>query len=359
MKVSSASVEAVLNQRARAVLAHDAAGLRATQAPGAAAGVRALGQRLAQLPLTAWRYQVAASVVGPGPGEQTVSVVLHYRLAGDAVDVTARRRMVVDSNNGGRLVSDDPDGAALPWDLGPVGWTAGAQSFVLSVSGPATADLVARSDAAASAVTSVWGTGWRTPPVIVAVPEPAGLAALTGRSAASVAGLVAVSTPDRVYVDMSAYDALDGAGRQVLLTHEVTHVATAAGADRASPQWLKEGFADYVGFLHSPIGVAQAAAQLLADVRSGGPPAAVPADSAFAAGASQQVLADAYAGAWLMCVLVAERAGQRALVAVYRATAAGTGTERADVDAALRQVTGVSLAGWTAAWRRDLVGLAA
>jgi len=352
-------VGAVLSQRAEAVLAHDAAGLRETEASGANAAVTALARRLAQLPVTAWRYQVTAVVAGPDPGQWTVSALLHYRLQGDPVDSTARRRLVVDADDGLRLVADAPDGAALPWDLGVARWAAGQTSFVLSVGRSPAPDLVAAADAAARAVTAVWGTRWRTRPLVVATPGAAALAALTGRSPGSVAGLVAVSTPDRVYVDMGAYDALDPAGRQVLLTHEVTHVATAAGADRATPQWLKEGFADYVGFLHSTIGVAQAAGPLLAQVRSDGPPAGVPADSDFAPGAPAGTLADSYAASWLMCVLVADAAGQAALVAVYRATAAGTGSPDLNVDAAFRLATGRSLAWWTAAWRRDLVGLAA
>jgi len=357
--MSTAAVEAVLNQRAEALLAHDAAGLRGTQAPRADAAVTALGQRLAPLPVTAWHYQVTAVAAGPDPGQWTVQALLHYRLQGDPVDSTARRRLVVDADDGLRLLADDPDGAALPWDLGVAGWAAGQTSFVLSVGGSPAPDLVAAADDAARAVTAVWGTRWRTAPLIVATPGAAALAALVGRSPGSVAALVAVSTPDRVYVDMPAYDALDPAGRQVLLTHEVTHVATAAGADRASPQWLKEGFADYVGFLHSTIGVAQAAGPLLAQVRTDGPPADVPTDSDFAPTAAAGTLADAYAGSWLMCVLVADRAGQAALVAVYRATAAGTGSADLNIDSALRRATGRPLAWWTAAWRRDLVGLAA
>ena len=355
----TAAVQAVLSQRAEAVLAHDAAGLRATAAPAASAAVTGLGQRLAVLPVTAWHYRVTAAVPGPEPGQWTVSALLGYRLQGDPVDATARRRLVVDAAGAPRLVADEPDGAALPWDLGGVGWAAGATSFVLAVGAWPAPDLVARADAAARSVTAVWGPRWRTRPLVVAARGPADVAALTGRSPGSVAGLVAVSTPDRVYVDMPAYDALDAAGRTVLLTHEVTHIATAAGADVATPQWLKEGFADYVGFLHSAIGVLQAAGPLLAQVRAAGPPAHVPANADFAPGAPAATLAGAYAGSWLMCVLVAQKAGQPALVAVYRATATGAGTQSANVDAALRHATGRSLAWWTAAWRRDLVELAA
>jgi len=355
--VPSPTVEAALARRGQAVLAHDGGAVAATQAPGATAGVRALTSRVAALPLTVWTYVIETSQAGPSGAQRTVTAVLHYRLPADPTDVTARRRIVLAWSGGWRVVSDVPVGAALPWDLGLAHWAAGAQSEVVSV---ATAvDLRASGDQAAREVSAVWGTRWRRVPVLVAVAGAGELAALTGRTPAGVGDLVALATADRVYVDVAAYLSLDPAGRQVLISHEVTHLATAAGADRASPQWLKEGFADYVGFLQSAIPVGQAAAVLLARVRAQGPPPALPDDAAFGPAAVAGVQAQAYAGAWLLCTLIAWTDGQGALVAVYRATAAGTGSERQDVDAALTRVTGRSLAWWTAAWRQDLTVLAA
>ena len=349
---ASVSVDTVLATRADAIVRRDGAGMRATQAPGASAGVRDLPARLAELPLTEWTYVIESDEVGPSVGERTVTAVLHYRLSADPSDVTARRRLILSAVAGWRIVTDEPVGAALPWDLGVVHAVSGEQSDVLSVGAPA--DLSAAADDAARAVSEVWGTRWRRNPVLVTVPGPAGLAALTGRPLAGVTGLVAVATTDRVYVDTAAYTALDPAGRQVLLTHEVTHLATVAGADRATPQWLKEGFADYVGFLHSGIGVDVAASTLLARVRRQGPPASAPDDASFSPGSGTEILAQAYAGAWLFCVLLAQRDGQAALVAVYRETASGSGSEQANVDAALRKVTGRTLAAWTTAWAQDL-----
>ncbi len=319
------------------------------------------------LPLVRWSYAIESDQAGPGAGERAITAVLRYRLPSDRADATGRRRLVLAPgiSGGWAVVSDDAVGAELPWDLGDVRYARGTHSEVLSPVGPAgptgvDADLPAQASAAAEAVTGVWGPDWRRTPVVVAVHGAAQLADLTGRSMAGVAGLVAISTPDRVYVDLLAYAALDPTGRSVLLTHEVTHVATAAGADPAHPQWLKEGFADYVGFLHSGIGASVAAASLLARVHRTGPPAGLPADADFAPGASQDTLADAYAGGWLMCVLIAETDGQAALVSVYRRSGASGpsavsgASPQAALDEALRHVTGRSLAAWTAAWQQDL-----
>jgi hypothetical protein len=344
------------------VLAHDAVALSLTAAPAATPGVRDLVARTSSVPLQSWSYAVTSVQPGPVTGEWVVTANLTYRLAGDpaanASPATMRRVLVAAEPSGLLALADDPAGASLPWDLGTVTYAAGRHSAVLSTTGPPAAATVADADAAELAVTAVWGPEWSRRPVVVAVAGPPQLAAVTGRAPAGVAGLVAVSTPDRVYLDEAAFARLNLASQRVLLTHEVTHVATAAGADLHTPQWLKEGFADYVGFLGSGIGPSVAAAPLLARVRASGPPLALPADAAYAPGAATSVTADAYAGGWLMCVLVAT-GGRAELVAVYRATAAGTGTPTANVDAALRRVTGRSLATWTVAWRADLRRLAA
>ena len=333
-------------------------------------GVRDLGQRTAALPLTRWSYVVESDELGPITDERRVSVQLAYRLGSDQLDVTARRVLLVTRSptaSGWLLLSDDPVGASLPWDIGTVSYTSGSHSSVLVVAAssvPDTAALVSAADAAESAVTRVWGGGWSRQPIVVAVSGTGDLALLTGRTVAGASGLVALSTTSRVFVDLTAYATLSAAGRQVLLTHEVTHVATGAGADLRVPQWLKEGFADYVGFQHSGIPVASAAASLLAGVRRSGPPAALPMDADFdgsgAAGSPTvgDAVGDAYIGSWLACSLLADTMGTKVLVSVYRASSAGGADPVTNVDRALRTVTGRSLSQWTSAWRADLIRLA-
>ena len=367
---------ALLALRAQAVIRHDTAALARTAAASATSGVRELGQRTAALPLTRWRYVVESDGPGPTADERRVSVRLAYRLDSDQVDIAARRVLLVTratsattaagaspAASGWVVLSDDPMGAGLPWDLGTLSYARGSHGSVVAVAAAAgVAALVVAADAAdaaEAAVTRVWGTGWSRQPVVVAVSGPKDLAMLTGRTAADVSGLVAISTTDRVFLDLTAYATLSTAGRQVLLTHEVTHVATAAGSDPRVPQWLKEGFADYVGFQHSGISVAAAAASLLAGVRRSGPPAALPADADFhgAAAGGGNTLGDAYSGSWLACSLLADTMGTKALVAVYRATSAGSADPVTNVDRALRTVTGRSLSQWTSAWRADLTRL--
>jgi len=366
---------AALRDRASAVLAHDLVGVAATTSPTAGPAVRDLGLRTRALPITEWTYQIQADQPGPAPNERAVTALLRYRLRADLSDVTSERRILLreaaSPSMGWQVLSDDPAGAAQPWDLGVVSIRLAGSAVLLATPGPVAgpadradpAGLAADAARAVTAVTGVWGPGWSQEAVVVATYGASNLARLVGRPTSGVSGLVAVSTPDRVYVDLSAYALLSPAGRQVLITHELTHVATRSGADPALPQWLKEGFADYVGFLGSGIGTRAAAAALLAQVRRTGPPAALPPDAAFDPSVSGAVTAgysggDAYAAAWVACSLVASKVGPAGLVRVYRAASAGRGSPSADVDAALRQVTGWSLARWTSVWRDQLTRLA-
>ena len=92
---------------------------------------------------------------------------------------------------------------------------------------------------------------------------------------------------------MPAWLALPATGRQVLLTHEITHLATGSAGDANVPLWLVEGFADYVGLLRSGLRVDSVAAAVLDPVRSGQPaPAALPADRAFDAGSAEEMIAN-------------------------------------------------------------------
>jgi hypothetical protein len=131
------------------------------------------------------------------------------------------------------------------------------------------------------------------------------------------------------------------------MTHEVTHVASRLATGKSSPSWLVEGFADYVGLLRVQVPVTVSAGVLAAAVRTGGVPSELPTDAAF--GPRAVALESAYEQAWWACQLFARTYGQPALVRLYRTVGAGTG-----VDAAVRQVTGASLAAFRAAWRASI-----
>jgi len=202
-----------------------------------------------------------------------------------------------------------------------------------------------------SRVVTVWGAT-TVPPRVHLVAGPDALATAAGRPLASVSALVALTTPDRVLIESTAYTALAPAGRQVVLTHELTHLATGAAADPQVPIWLEEGFADYIGFLDSAIPITDSARAAIDQVRRHGPLTQLPREESFSAGPREQAVA--YAEAWLMCRWIAERYGQDALVATYRAVAHG----RAGLSAAIQQVTGQPLRAAVDSWSLSVSELA-
>ncbi|MET8158510.1 hypothetical protein ABZT47_19210 [Sphaerisporangium sp. NPDC005289] len=207
-----------------------------------------------------------------------------------------------------------------------------------AASGAAFADLARRADRASRLVARVVG------PVrpLIAVPATTEQAAVLA-APAQVNGLAAVAGADRVIVEPRSFARLTAAGRDVVLAHEITHIATGAALDGSTPKWLVEGFADYVGYLDAGIPARRAAAELADEVRAGRTPERLPGPEAFAAGSARQ--AQAYEEAWLACRYVAGRFGERALVSLYRESRHG------DVRAALSRTLRMSLERFTAAWR--------
>ncbi|MFF5243087.1 hypothetical protein ACFY3V_02325 [Streptosporangium sp. NPDC000095] len=195
-------------------------------------------------------------------------------------------------------------------------------------------DLAARADRARATIAEIWGP---VPAVILFPADDAEAATLAG--AGSTRGLAAMATADRVIVLPSGYARLTETGRDVVITHELAHVATGATRGGRVPMWLSEGFADYVGYRDAGIAVRTAAAELAAEVRAGVLPERLPGPADFAPGAPR--LAQAYEEAWLACRFVAERFGEKALVRLYGS----------DVGSAL----GLSPAEFTASWR-DYLG---
>jgi hypothetical protein len=136
---------------------------------------------------------------------------------------------------------------------------------------------------------------------------------------------------------------------QVVLSHEVTHVATGAVTSR-TPPWLTEGFADYVAFAGVGLPPGVIARQFLAFVRQNGPPVQLPNSRSF--GVRATGLGRAYEASWLVCRLIAARFGQTGLVRLYdRAGRLGIGV-------ALRQVLHTDRRGLTTWWRAYLELLA-
>lgn len=220
-------------------------------------------------------------------------------------------------------------------------------------------DITALVDTAVARAIASVGYGWG--PVLVVVPEDAGALASLSRTG-DVSGTAAVTTaadrgPSRVLVNPQAFGRLSRLGRQVVITHEVVHVATADLTGPDTPAWLAEGFADHVAYLGVDQPLYLAAQELHAQVRAGQPPRQLPADTAFAVGNADA--SASYQAAWLAVALLHQRYGTDGLLEIYREVGRSRGAGGEAVDRALRR-RGSSLeqfvADWSALLRRRLGG---
>ncbi len=291
----------------------------------------------------------------------SVLAELDYRLSGiDEYPAVLQRRLTL-AEGAVTGESSAPNTAAAPWDLGPLRPVHGARCLVL---GPAAQDeltaLAATGDRAVSAVSAVWGSGW-TERLLLQLPAGEDqFAQLLGVDPGTYQGIAAVTsaaagaplhTPaDRVLVNPEAFRQLSAVGKQVVVTHESTHVATRADTHPWTPLWLSEGVADWTGYLDTGRTARQIAPELTQDVAAGKLPGALPADSDFTAGA--EGIAQAYELSWLACDLIAQRHGRPALVDLYRAVgAAGPGAGRdQQLDQVFRQRLGYGLTEFSKDW---------
>jgi outer membrane murein-binding lipoprotein Lpp len=364
-------VQQLLDRRAQAVLAHDEKAYLATggagEDPAAARRSATWFHNLTDVPLSSWAYRVTG--FHHTGDTATADTELRYRIDGYDRSPVATSRTVRLHRRAGRwyVTADRPAGhsAQQLWEQGRVVAVRGSHSLVLGVGQSAARlkDFSRLAEHAVPAVQSAWGGGWPDR-VVVQVPASLnGMAGLLGTPASGYRGIAAVTTgevggsrqapADRIIINPDAYGVLGTFGRQVVLTHETTHVATRAYTSAATPMWLSEGYADWVGYRRTGRTAAQAAPELQQAVRQGGLPTALPDDADF--GFSQQAdpLAEAYEGGWLACRMIADDWGEARLKAFYQAV--GAHTERAGaVEDALRKVLGTSQAEFTARWRRYL-----
>lgn len=327
-----AAVTGALAARAKAVLAGDADAIAATSS---GTDVVFDAGRLAALPITGWHYADPRVTTTADAGRYDVSATLDYRLAGEPAATGASLDLVVAEGTAGwRVVSERSHDGVLPWELGPLRVVTGDRTVVVGV-GATPEDTAALrgwardGDAAVAAIRAVVPEGWpgRLTLVVPASSEQA--AALTGRTVESLQGLAAVTVaaPEpaggsgvrvfRVFVDTPLVTGMSEQARRILLRHEVTHVATGAPATGATPLWLEEGLAQYLGYRGSGVPLSVA----VQDLRGQRLPARPPAADAFSGAGA----AAAYEAAHVLCAVMAERVGERGLLRVYRRTAAGAG----------------------------------
>ncbi|TDD80615.1 hypothetical protein E1293_20365 [Actinomadura darangshiensis] len=349
----------VLANRARAVRDGDRLGFLATvgDAPAAFQDAQSrMYDNLRKLPLDGWQERIV-NTQAMDEENAVLRLEVRYRLQGfDKGQVARTRYLTLAPHGGAWTIAGDgtsrglTDDAAI-WDAGPLTVVRGRASLVIGDAGGLDG-IADRLDAAVPVVTGVVGKGWAQR-VVALVPADAALASALagpGQSLGEIAALATVAPSagsgrgeDRVVVSPGTFGRLNELGRKVVLTHELTHVATGGARDRRTPLWLIEGFADYVGYRSVKISARSAAGELRREVAAGRLPSALPAAAAFSGGSPR--LSQAYQEAWLACRMVADRYGEATLLRLYRAAG------RVPEATALRDVLGLTRERFTGMWR--------
>lgn len=382
---SRTQIAAALGAHGRAVQSGNRAAFLAgvSTAPAAQAfRQRQAGEfaNLRRLPIARWWYTLGPRAQAPdaqqgarrrfGPSAVVYRVSLHYQLHGiDAVPTSQFLYWTFVRGGSGAVAVDD---SALedvggpswrgPWDFGPLTVVRGRHCLVLGHPGTATLlhTLARTVDSAVPVVSSVWGTDWSRDVLVLVPTGAAELRADLGPAADDAAPVIAAAASDgtdprtgaalgqRLVVDPRKLHGVSPVGLRIVLQHEITHIAAAGATTEATPTWLTEGFAEYVGNLGSGQPVRVAAQELAAALRRGGVPRRLPGSGAFTGSAA----AVAYEGAWLACRMFAQRFGQSALVRFYREV--GHAESDTPLATALHDTAHETLARFTAQWRRYL-----
>jgi hypothetical protein len=367
----------LLVRRGRAVRDHDKAAFLALIDPTAEqfrAEQSTLFDRLVDVPLSDWSYQLA----GDGPalpkdrsvqlpdGSTIARVRLDYRLAGSDSVVERDQYFTVVPRGGHWLLAGNDDASASGlkterdiWDLGPVRVIRGQTSLVLGdAPDKELRRLADEADRGVHDVGDVWKRDWSRHPVVVFPKSQSDMASLIGSDGKGLSQIAAVTTGsfetglsrgDRVVVNPEAWRTLGPLGRRVVLDHEMTHLATRAITVDDVPIWLSEGFADYVAYRAVEVPTNVVAGDVLDDVRDGKGPDQLPDDADF--DAARGDIAAAYEGAWLACRMIAERYGQKRLIALYVSYADGKSVPAAGE---IKTTLGITEAELVKQWRSYL-----
>lgn len=373
------ALDGLLVERAEALLSRDRERwLGTVDAASTAFATRqaAVFDNLEQVPFNNIRFEFAGN--GPsldedrseqvGPEAWVARVVTTYRLAGgDDGDVRRERYLTLVKRDGRWLVADDTDGGASAniWDLGPVNVVRGERTLVLGTARTSMLEQIAAlGDEAAAGVDEVWGTHWPRKVVVLVPRDQTEMATLLMRTdetgldqiAAVTTGEVGgdqSSSADRVIVNPSGFGRLEALGRDVVLTHEFTHVATRATGSAEVPIWLSEGFADYVAYQGTELSRRQVAGDVLDLVAQGEGPTRLATDADFDPATGD--IAPAYSSSWLAAEMIARQWSEEDLVELYRAVD-GIGVAGASDPApvplgeAMSGVLGISLTEFEQRW---------
>lgn len=360
--VEPGEIAALLGERADAVAEGDLDGWLSTASAALGPSQTRVFDALQRLPLATWSYGQPEILSGPASRRARVSVPVLYRLAADETDATVTEVLELARQDDRWLIEKVTTTPTPPWSMRTVSVAQGKHSLIV---GSAPDDVLGRyaaeADAAVAAVGEVWDEGW-IERVVVFVPDTwdegrqmLGLHGDFGGYAALTSPLEPAATPNgagpvRILANPQVLEGLSAQSRQVVLTHEVFHVAT-WGMGRV-PLWLSEGLGDYIGYLDSDISTTSALRGLLEAARNGSAPESLPPDAEFTGGLEASA---AYEGAHLAVRLLAERYGVSRVTRFYREVA-GAGDEEFAEE--FRRTFRLRLETFTDQWRREINRLA-
>jgi hypothetical protein len=366
-RASPAAAAAAVESFVAAVAARDDEGLRELAPAGDAAAADELSgiahnAEALDLREVRARYVDQVGTVDPD-GRWTGVVDLTWRIGG--LDAAASRADVAiafapDGDGLGIAGFGSTDRGRVPvWLRGRLSVARADDVLVLVDGARAEALAVARRVARGIDVVRRVLPDWRSPVVVEVPASAADLDEALGASPGTYAGIAAVTTtagspeepdaPIHVFVNPDVTAGLRRAGAQVVMSHELVHVATDAPRTPMEP-WLLEGFADYVALRGTSLPDRTTLGRAIAAARRDGAPAELPSAADFDTRASD--LQARYEEAWLACRIVSERLGEEGLVAVYDAAAAGQPVGRA----LTRE--GLAPRSLTREWREQLMALA-
>ena len=382
------AVERLLSDRAQAIRRRDRVAFLAgidtsPEAKPFRTRQAAVFAALEDVPIGSWSYEVDPVRERPadprvdrlrGPGWWAPDVVLRYALKGyDPEPTIAEQYFTFVQRDGRWLLASDDDfkevgSASTPgiWDGGDVVVVRGKRSLVLGH--PKSKGVLRRVadvvDEAVPRVSKVYGSGWGQK-VVVLVPDTSAELAELLDTRSDFSQIAAVATAevvggegfspvgDRVIVNPPNFAKLGRLGQQVVLTHEVTHVATRKTSGPLVPTWVVEGFADYVGYQDTRVPLSVAAKELRDAIRAGKGPTRLPEDRDF--DATNADLAQVYEQAWLAVTRLVEVHGRAKVLAFYRDLGAKTAGDReAETEGSFRKAFGRSQDAFTQDWLKNL-----
>jgi hypothetical protein len=381
--VRAAAIRALLARRSDAVLRHDRATWMSTIDPKSKRFRRHQADvftNLRHVPFASWSYSFVPGLAQlPNAKTRRYGVTawaptdfaLHYRLRGFDRKPTNLAQYPTFVHRGGEwflaslsdFAGTGTKSARDVWDFGPV--VALRTPSVLVLGHPQSASLMQSLAIEVAAdiprVNAVWGKAWARKAVVLAPATQHELSQVVGdfgnldhiAAVASAEVSVGSGKPDpvgdRIGINPSNWAKLSSLGRRIVLTHELTHVATRAVTSSSTPTWLAEGFADYIGYLGSGVPTTFVAQELGSDVKRGHVPHRLPVDGQF--DGSSKRLSQAYEGAWLACRLIAQRWGERALVRFYAGVGRSHAGPRLAVSVTMNRLFHESPATFVSQWR--------